>query len=33
MGFEVEPFGPTTLLLKGTPAVFGPEGGAKLLAT
>jgi DNA mismatch repair protein MutL len=31
MGFEVEPFGPTTLLLKGAPAVFGPEGGAKLL--
>jgi len=32
MGFDVEPFGPTTLLLKGAPAVFGPEGGAKLLA-
>lgn len=31
MGFEVEPFGPTALLLKGAPAVFGPEGGAKLL--
>jgi DNA mismatch repair protein MutL len=31
MGFEVEPFGPTTILLKGAPAVFGPEGGAKLL--
>src|SRR5271154_484973 len=31
MGFEVELFGPTTLLLKGAPAVFGPEGGAKLL--
>ena len=31
MGFDVEPFGPSTLLLKGTPAVFGPEGGAKLL--
>jgi DNA mismatch repair protein MutL len=31
MGFEVEPFGLTTLLLKGAPAVFGPEGGAKLL--
>jgi DNA mismatch repair protein MutL len=31
MGFEVEPFGQTTLLLKGAPAVFGPEGGAKLL--
>ena len=25
MGFEVEPFGPTTLLLKGAPAVFGPR--------
>jgi DNA mismatch repair protein MutL len=32
MGFDLEPFGPTTLLLKGAPAVFGPEGGAKLLA-
>ncbi|MGH7935162.1 MAG: DNA mismatch repair endonuclease MutL, partial [Candidatus Binataceae bacterium] len=32
MGFEVEPFGPTTLLLKGAPAVFGPEGGLKLLS-
>ena len=32
MGFDVEPFGPTTLLLKGAPAVFGPEGGAKLLS-
>ena len=32
MGFDVEPFGPITLLLKGAPAVFGPEGGAKLLA-
>ncbi|HWJ41081.1 MAG TPA: hypothetical protein VNT29_08100, partial [Candidatus Limnocylindrales bacterium] len=31
MGFDVEPFGPTTMLLKGAPAVFGPEGGAKLL--
>ncbi len=31
MGFDLEPFGPTTLLLKGAPAVFGPEGGAKLL--
>ena len=31
MGFDVEPFGPTTLLLKGAPAVFGPGGGAKLL--
>lgn len=32
MGFEVEPFGPATLLLKGTPAVFGAEAGAKLLS-
>ncbi len=32
MGFEVEPFGATTLLLKGAPAVFGPRDGAKLLA-
>ena len=32
MGFDLEPFGPSTLLLKGTPAVFGAEGGAKLLA-
>ena len=32
MGFEVEMFGPAALLVKGAPAVFGPEGGAKLLA-
>ena len=32
MGFEVEPFGATTLLLKGTPAVFGAISGAKLLS-
>ncbi|MGC1679475.1 MAG: hypothetical protein WA740_18225, partial [Candidatus Binataceae bacterium] len=32
MGFDVESFGPTSLVLKGTPAVFGAEGGAKLLA-
>jgi DNA mismatch repair protein MutL len=32
MGFDIEPFGPSTLLLKGTPAVFGAEGGAKLLS-
>ncbi len=32
MGFDVEPFGATTLLLKGTPAVFGATAGAKLLA-
>jgi DNA mismatch repair protein MutL len=32
MGFDVEPFGAATLLLKGTPAVFGAAGGARLLA-
>src|SRR5271166_6339782 len=32
MGFDLESFGHSTLLLKGTPAVFGAEGGAKLLA-
>jgi DNA mismatch repair protein MutL len=32
MGFDLEPFGPATLLLKGTPAVFRAEGGAKLLS-
>ncbi|MGO9451827.1 MAG: DNA mismatch repair endonuclease MutL [Candidatus Binataceae bacterium] len=32
MGFDIEPFGPASLLLKGTPAVFGPEGGARLLS-
>ncbi len=32
MGFDVESFGPSSLILKGTPAVFGAEGGAKLLA-
>jgi len=31
MGFEVEPFGATTLLLKGAPAVFGAAQGARLL--
>ena len=31
MGFEAEPFGPTTLLLKGAPAVFGAESGLRLL--
>jgi DNA mismatch repair protein MutL len=31
IGFELEPFGPATILLKGAPAVFGAEGGAKLL--
>jgi DNA mismatch repair protein MutL len=32
MGFDIEPFGPASLLLKGAPAVFGVEGGAKLLS-
>jgi DNA mismatch repair protein MutL len=32
MGFDVEPFGPAALLLEGTPAVFGAEGGARLLS-
>ncbi|HYB92323.1 MAG TPA: DNA mismatch repair endonuclease MutL [Candidatus Binataceae bacterium] len=32
MGFDVEPFGQTALLLKGTPAAFGASGGAELLA-
>jgi DNA mismatch repair protein MutL len=32
LGFEVEPFGATTLVLKGTPAVFGARGGRKLLS-
>jgi DNA mismatch repair protein MutL len=32
MGFDIEPFGATALLLKGTPAVFGAEGGARLLS-
>jgi len=32
MGFDIEPFGPASLLLKGAPAVFGAEGGAKLLS-
>jgi DNA mismatch repair protein MutL len=31
IGFELEPFGPATLLLKGVPAVFGAEGGLGLL--
>jgi DNA mismatch repair protein MutL len=31
LGFQLEPFGPSTLLLKGTPAVFGAEGGVELL--
>lgn len=31
MGFDLEPFGPTALLLKGAPAVFGAEGGERLL--
>ncbi|MHB8381820.1 MAG: DNA mismatch repair endonuclease MutL [Candidatus Binataceae bacterium] len=32
MGFDVESFGPSALVLKGTPAVFGPQGGARLLS-
>jgi len=32
MGFDLEPFGPATLLLKGAPAVFGADGGARLLS-
>ncbi len=32
MGFEVEPFGPTTVLLKGTPAVFGATDGRQLFS-
>jgi len=32
MGFELEPFGPATLLLKGAPAVFGVAEGARLLS-
>jgi DNA mismatch repair protein MutL len=32
LGFDIEPFGPTTLMLKGTPAVFGAEGGMALLS-
>jgi len=31
IGFELEPFGPSTLLLKGVPAVFGAAGGMALL--
>jgi DNA mismatch repair protein MutL len=32
LGFEVEPFGASTLILKGAPAIFGPESGLKLLS-
>jgi DNA mismatch repair protein MutL len=32
MGFDIEPFGPASLLLNGAPAVFGTAGGAKLLS-
>jgi DNA mismatch repair protein MutL len=32
LGFDIDPFGPAALLLKGTPAVFGAGGGARLLA-
>ena len=31
IGFELEQFGPATLLLKAAPAVFGADGGLKLL--
>jgi len=31
IGFELEAFGPATLLLKGAPAVFGAESGLRLL--
>jgi DNA mismatch repair protein MutL len=31
IGFEVEPFGPATILLKGAPAVFGAAAGLRLL--
>jgi DNA mismatch repair protein MutL len=32
MGFEVEPFGATTLLLKGAPAAFAAGDGRRLLS-
>jgi DNA mismatch repair protein MutL len=32
LGFDAELFGPASLLLKGTPAVFGPSAGSKLLS-
>lgn len=32
IGFDLEPFGPATILLKGTPAVFGADAGARLLS-
>lgn len=32
IGFDVESFGSATLLLKGVPAVFSAEGGARLLS-
>jgi DNA mismatch repair protein MutL len=31
LGFQVEPFGPAALRLSGSPAVFGLEGGRRLL--
>ena len=31
VGFELEPFGPATILLKGAPAVFGAQAGIRLL--
>jgi DNA mismatch repair protein MutL len=32
LGFDIELFGPTTLMLKGAPAVFGAQGGMALLS-
>lgn len=32
VGFDLEAFGPTTILVKGTPAVFGADGGLRLLS-
>jgi DNA mismatch repair protein MutL len=32
IGFEIEAFGPATLMVKGAPAVFGPESGLRLLS-
>jgi len=31
LGFEVEPFGPRTIVVKGTPALFAPSEGLRLL--
>ncbi len=32
MGFDVEPFGPSSMILKGTPAIFGAEARVGLLS-